>query len=83
MFHCSVLGTCLSLSELQAIARRARHRLPPGVCAYEVHVHFVKALATHNSLSKLVDKALEKRYASRARALLRAQNEQELEALWK
>lgn len=83
MFHCSVLGTCLSLSELQAIARRARHGVLPGATAYEVHVHFVKALATCNSLSKLVDKALEKRYSLAARALRRAQSERELEALWK
>lgn len=83
MFHCSVLGTCLSLSELQSIARRARHGTLPGATAYEVHVHFVKALATCNSLSKLVDKALEKRYSLVARTLRRAQSERELEVLWK
>ena len=83
MFHCSVLGTCLSLSELSAIARRARHGLPQGASPYDVHVHFVKAVATKNSLSKLVDKALEKRHASAARALRRARSERELDDLWK
>src|SRR5688572_11318185 len=83
MFHCSVLGTCLSLSELSDIARRARYRLPPGESAYTVHTHFVKSLASCNILSKLVDKALEKRHESTARAVRRAKNEQELEARWK
>ena len=62
MFHCSLLGTCLPLSERSDIARRARCGLPPRASAYEVHTCFVKSLASCNSLSKLVDKALERRH---------------------
>lgn len=82
-FHCSVLGTCLPLSELHDIARRARYGLPPRASAYEVHSYFVKSLTTCNGLSKLVDKALEKRHENATRVIRRAKNEQELEVRWK
>jgi hypothetical protein len=69
MFHCSVLGTCLPLSQLHDIARRARYGLPPRASAYEVHTYFVKSLGSCNTLSKLVDKALEKRHEGAARTV--------------
>lgn len=81
--HCSVLGTCLSLSDLHTIARRGRYHLDPGASAYSIHSWFVDLVAYANPLSKLVDKELEKRHRVAATRLRRAHTEEELEAGWK
>jgi hypothetical protein len=81
--HCSVLGTCLSLSDLYAIARRARLDLDAGKSAYDIHSAFVDVVAFPNDVSKLVDKELEKRHLLAARKILAAKTEEEIEARWK
>jgi len=47
------------------------------------YTDFVKSLTTANGLSKLVDKALEKRHENATRVIRHAKNEQELEVRWK
>lgn len=81
--HCSVLGTCLSLNDLHAVARRAGYLIPSDTSAYELHVWFVDMMASPNELSKRVDKELEKQHARAARAVRGARTEQEIEARWK
>jgi hypothetical protein len=81
--HCSILGTCLTMNDLYVIARRARVRLTSGASAYQVHSWFVDYMVQPNELSKLVDKALEKRHGHVAATVRRARTEAELEARWK
>ncbi len=81
--HCSVLGTCLSLSDLHAIARRARWHLDAKASAYLVHSWFVDYMAHANTLSRLVDKVLEKRHAGAAMAIRRARTVEDIEARWR
>lgn len=81
--HCSVIGTCLALTDLHALARRARCRLNTSVSAYDVHSWFVDYMAFPNDLSKLTDKELEKRHFVAAKPFRRAGTEKEIEAIWK
>ncbi|HEY0466955.1 MAG TPA: DUF2325 domain-containing protein [Polyangiaceae bacterium] len=81
--HCSVLGTCLSLSDLYAIARRAHCHIDSKASAYQIHSWFVDYMASQNDLSKLTDKTLEKRHGRIAQAVRRARTAEELEARWK
>ncbi|AKU94415.1 Membrane protein involved in colicin uptake [Labilithrix luteola] len=81
--HCAVVGTCLALTDLHALARRARWRLDTSVSAYDVHSWFVDYMAFPNELSKLADKELEKRHRVTAKPFRRARTEAELEAVWK
>lgn len=80
--HCSVLGTCLSLHDLHAIARRAGYKLEPSTSAYVLHSWFVDMMATANEVSKLVDKTLEKRHHAVTSAIRHARTREELEARW-
>lgn len=81
--HCSVLGTCLSLQDLHALARKARCRIDPATSAYVLHSWFVDMVLYENALSKLVDKELEKQHAKAAYFVRCAQTEPEIEARWK
>lgn len=82
-WHCSVLGTCLSLQDLHVIARRARYRIDPFTSAYVVHSWFVDMMVAPNDVSKLVDKELEKRHRKVANMVRGARTEEEIEARWK
>lgn len=81
--HCSILGTCLRLGDLRAIARRARYRLDPKASSYQVHSWFVDMVALPNELSKRVDKLLEKRYYAAACKIRGAGSEAELAQRWR
>lgn len=81
--HCSILGTCLALGDLYAIARRARYELAPTATAYHVHSWFVDQMPYRNDLSKLADKELERRHQKTAKSILRARSVEELDAQWR
>lgn len=81
--HCSVLGTCLSMQDLHAIARRARYRIEPDMTAYTLHSWFVDMVGQPNELAKLVDKELEKRHGKVADYVRGARTEPEIEARFK
>ncbi len=80
--HCSIIGTCLSLTDLRAIARRAGVHFPRQTTEHEIHATFAKEVESPSRISKLVDRTLEKKHR-RALALFRsAQSITELERLW-
>src|SRR5262245_51511599 len=81
--HCSVLGTCLALRDLHAIAQKARYRVDPAAPAYEVHSCFVDHMASPNELSRLVDKVLERRHGRAAQKVRQARTGSEIEGLWR
>lgn len=60
--HCSILGTCLSFSDLSNVVRRGIVRFPNGATDYEIHGAFVELMETRNAASTMVDKMLEKKY---------------------
>lgn len=81
--HCSVLGTCLPLKDLYAIARRAGYRLDPRASAYQIHSWFVDMMVAPNELAKRVDKAIEKRHLTVAQKVRCARTTAELDQRWR
>ena len=85
--HCSIIGTCLALSDLTAIARRRGLRFPLGATEYEIHGAFVQIVETENATARLVDKRLERKYRRVVAKIRMANSEEALleawEAAWK
>lgn len=80
--HCSLIGTCLSLTDLRKLAAKAGLRLPPGADDYRVHGAMVHATAHAPAVARLAGKMLDKRYAVHVSRFSRATDEAALTALW-
>ena len=83
--HCSIIGTCLGLGDLRALARRlARHVAEDlgEASDHTLHVAVVK-LARHRDVAgKLLHKCLDSRHAAAVRRFAEAKDTPALEALW-
>jgi len=62
--HCSVIGTCLSLDDLHRLIRKLEAPIAPGADDHDIHGYFVTRAATRSTVSKLVHKALDRKYAA-------------------
>jgi len=83
--HCSIIGTCLGLGELRAVARRlARHVAEDlgEASDHTLHVTVVR-LARHRDVAgKLLHKCLDARHAGAVRRFAEARDAVTLEAFW-
>lgn len=82
-WHCSIIGTCLTLAELRKVAVKARFNLPADASDYRIHGAVVHCCADHKVLSRLVTKALDKRFPAHIARFSRAETEAELTDLWR
>ena len=80
--RCSIIGTCLSQSDILRLARRLDLQIDPGTVDYDIHAHFVREASQHGNTSKLVQKELERRFSGMVRRVGRLSDEAELAALW-
>ncbi|MCP5426023.1 MAG: DUF2325 domain-containing protein [Gammaproteobacteria bacterium] len=81
-FHCCVIGTCLTLSELRQLARKADIPAPPSLSDYELHVVFVNRVREPAELSRLVHKHLDRKYQRALRQIPKTPSVQDLRAYW-
>ncbi len=81
-YHCSIIGTCLSLADLDKLTRKYELRIPRSAEDYEVHGYFVKLSETRSALSKQLHKHLDRRYASAVKRFRRAKSLEALLQLW-
>lgn len=81
-WHCSIVGTCLPLAELRKIAVKARLDLPKTVDDYQIHGAVVHTCGSSRVLSRLLTKALDKRFPAQVARFARAETEAELAELW-
>ena len=61
-FHCSIIGTCLSIRDLRKIAVKAKVAFPDDISDYSIHVAFVQSAGTASLPEKLMHKALERKH---------------------
>jgi hypothetical protein len=80
-FHCSVVGTCLSLEGLRRLLRRAGLRVAPDADDYSLHAFVVEAAGRPEPLTKLVHKALDAAWGPDVRRFSEAAPE-DLPRLW-
>jgi len=80
--HCSVIGTCLSATDLRKLARKVAIRIEPGAADYDIHGYFVKASTENSAFTRAVHKLLDERYEGAVRRVARAKTAEELAELW-
>ena len=82
-WHCAVIGTCLTLADLRALARKLDVRTMPGFSVdYQLHGCFVKEAEKPGKPAKLLNKLLDRRHAGAIRKAKTMKTEAELDALW-
>lgn len=82
-WHCSILGTCLTLSDLRALGRKLALKVGSNhPIDYQFHGFFVKESCKAERPAKLLNKLLDKRHASAIRKLKDAKSESDLEQHW-
>ena len=82
-WHCTVVGTCLTLADLRSFARKLNVRTVPGYSIdYQLHGLFVKEAEYGNKPGKMLNKLLEKRHAISIRKVRLMNTECELRDFW-
>jgi hypothetical protein len=80
--HCSIIGTCLSTSELrQTLTRLGLAR--SDWTDHDLHHNAVALAAKHDQAAKLLHKALDRRYKLPVSQFSKARTEAEVTALWR
>lgn len=81
IYHCPIIGTCLSLSELRRLGRKLKLReVDEG--DYELHVAFVHFAGKPGKPAKFLEKLLDQKYAGVLRRFGKVKTEAELRTLW-
>ncbi|MBO6950208.1 MAG: DUF2325 domain-containing protein [Rhodospirillales bacterium] len=82
-WHCSIVGTCLSLRDLRALGRKLGLEPKSGFPVdYQLHGHFVGHAATRNKTSKFLNSLLDRKHASAIRRLAKASSPDDLTRAW-
>lgn len=82
-WHCSIVGTCLTLRDLRALGRKLGLEPKPGFPVdYQLHGHFVGHAANRNKTSKFLNSLLDRKHASAIRRLAKASSPDDLTRAW-
>ncbi|MCB9481557.1 MAG: DUF2325 domain-containing protein [Desulfobacteraceae bacterium] len=82
-FHCSIVGTCLSLKELEKIQRKANVLIPKNSTEHEIHGIFVYLAGEDELPAKLMTKLLDKKFEKEVREFSKLKTDSELKQKWK
>lgn len=80
--HCSVVGTCLSEGDLEAILARCGLQREAAMRNYDLHGYFAKAIGTDCSVARAVHKLLDHRFEGIVRIFGRIEGGAEIAAMW-
>lgn len=80
-FLCSVIGTCLTLTELRKLASKAKLSTL-DLTDYDLHGLMVRACAQRSPASRSVHKLLERKYGAAVRGFANATSETQVGAAW-
>lgn len=80
--HCSIIGTCLSLRDLDNIARHAGVQFSRKTTEYDIHRMFVEFAGEEGPTAELIDRALERRHRAVTARIRKATSLCELSKLW-
>ncbi|MFO7640679.1 MAG: DUF2325 domain-containing protein [Candidatus Competibacteraceae bacterium] len=81
-YHCSVIGTCLTLTELRQIQRQLGGVAQALDSDYDVHGAFVSAAREAVPASRLIHKLLDRKYKSAIQQLIKVRTVEEFTAYW-
>ena len=80
--HCSIVGTCLTLSDLHRIGTRLKLQGATDLMDFQVHGNFVVWAGTPGPVAKQLHRLLERRYAAAIRRFNAASDATTLCGLW-
>lgn len=80
--HGALLALSFSEDEFRRLLRRARVGVPAEARYYDIHRHLCDACVTRNTLSELIEKALDQKFATRIVALRGTRTGEALAAKW-
>lgn len=82
-WHCSVIGTCLTLADLRALGRKLKLKTEPNFPQdYQLHGFFAAAASKSDTAGKLLGKLLDKRHAAAIRRVRDLDGDDALRAHW-
>ena len=81
-YHCSIVGTCLSLGELKRICRKAGLSFHGVPAEYEIHSAVVSMADTKGALTQCLQKHLDRKYRTSILRFAKARSEPDLACLW-
>lgn len=80
-FQCPILGTCLTIAELRKLGRKAR-LAAVSLSDFTLHTAFVRKCQEKDSISIMVTKFLDRKYAKVLKKLAFLKTPQELRKAW-
>lgn len=82
-WHCTIVGTCLTMTELRGAAAKLNIRFPkPNPTDYEVHAGIIRMIPKERAVAKALNKLLDRKHALALTRFKRAGGVADLEALW-
>src|SRR5262245_54770953 len=81
VFHCSIIGTCLSTGELRKLMQRITGNSLAGASDHEVH-HDAVAYCSSPEQARILHRALDERHAACIHRFAHVRSEAELVELW-
>jgi hypothetical protein len=82
-WHCTIVGTCLSLGELKSAATRLGVRMPSAKpSAYEIHTGMIHLASRERLVGKALTKLLDRKHAAAINRAKPLAGEEALAALW-
>jgi hypothetical protein len=82
MAHCSVIGTCLTTSELRKVVKKVLGDHVQNLSDHEVHTHGVRFASIEGLPTKLLNKALDEKHDRTIRRFDKAKIESAVRDLW-
>ena len=81
--HCSIIGTCLTLREIRALARKLGYASDKNSKTdFLLHGHFVREAGTKSLTAKLLNKLLDSKYSVAIKQFQKIRTADELETAW-
>ncbi len=81
-YHCSIIGTCLSLAELQQVTKKFGITVEGKMTDYKLHSIFVNSAGTATDPIRYIQKLLDKKYSHQIKRDAKARTSEEFEQLW-
>lgn len=81
-YLCSIIGTCLSASELTKLSRKMQLDIEAGLAAYDIHVLFVNTAQSNSLDSRLINKYLNRKYSLTINQAKRIKTQNALSEFW-
>ena len=80
--YCSIVGTCLSTTELRKVVAKFKGHELKGSSDLAIHEEAVKAAAHHDVASRLLHKALDRRHEATIKRFHKVQDMEAVRLLW-